>query len=303
MNDDDDAGWEFETVKGDDVPCTLNQIQSEEEKSAQLTQLTVRPRQSSVLPSSLRLLFNGDHATFGSSSATISASAGRAREEPVEPGSEIDHSYDPGFSDPILSGLQDGSYPFPDLADAEIHTTKYGESHFRERQSTAQEMSPNHIPQNLPSHSAFAEPRERPNSDLYSMNDPPREVLDSASLSSEFLVRSPKTLNTTPATSRLVAVIPSGKGIIPQPLSNGQPDPQINNFGTPGLKDVIKVVFSRGTVQLLMSCLGAFLNIATANWTTRSVTSFPFNLYHAFASPGQQSWFLRCSAPPSQESF
>ena len=245
MNDDDDAGWEFETVKGDDVPSALNQIRSEGEKSAQLTQLTVRPRQSSVLPSSLRLLFNGDHSTaFGSSGATSSTSAGRAQESP-EPGGEIGHSYDPGVSGPILSGLQDGSYPFSDLADAEIHTTTYdlGQSHFREQQSTAQEMSPNHIHQNLPSHSAFAEQKEMPNSDLYSMNDPPREVLDSAPLPSEFLVRSSKTLNTTPATSRLAAVTPSAKGIISQSLSDGPPDPHINNFGTPGLKDVIKVNF------------------------------------------------------------
>lgn len=246
MNDDDDAGWEFETVKGDDVPSVLNQIRSEEEKSAQLlTQLTVRPRQSSVLPSSLRLLFNGDHSTaFGSSGATISTSAGRAQEESPEPGGEIDHSYDLGFSSPVLSGLQDGSYSFTDLADAEIHMTTYGleQSHIREQQSTAQEMSPNNIHQNLPSHSALADQREMPNSDLYSMNDPPREVLDSAPPPSEFLVRSPKTLNTAPAPSRLAAVIPSGKSIIPHPLSDGPPDPHINNFGTPGLKDVIKVI-------------------------------------------------------------
>ena len=241
MNNEDDAGWEFETVKGDDVSFSLNQIRPEERKNTQLTQSTVRPRQSSVLPSSLRLLFNGDHSTtFGASSATITASMGRTHEESPKPGGEINHSHDAGFSCP---DLHDGSYPFPGLVDAEIQTTTYGlgQSHLREQQSMVQEMSPNPIYQNLPSPSTFAEQREMPNSDLYSMNDLPREVADSAPLSSEFSVRSPKTLNSTPATSRLAAVVPSGKGMIPHPVADGSPDLHVNNFGTPGLKDVIKV--------------------------------------------------------------
>jgi len=261
----DDSGWEFETVKGDDISSALNPIRTEEKKIAQLT---VRPRQSSVLPSSLRLLFNGDYSTASEASNTNTiASAGRTQDESLEPGGEINHSHDNVFC-PVLSDLQYGSYPFSDLVDSETHkaTSGLGQSYPREQQPTVREIPPIHIHQNAPFHSAIAEQREIQNPDLCGTNDPPREVLDSATLSSELntynpellslepteqyspssraiSARSPKMFNTTFAASRLAVAVTSGKGTISQPISDMPPDLHINNFGTPGLKDVIKVKY------------------------------------------------------------
>lgn len=261
MHNEDDSGWEFETVKGDDVPSTLNPIRTEEKKIAQLT---VRPRQSSVLPSSLRLLFNGDYSTASEAPNTnTTASPGRTQDESLEPGGETNHSHDNAFC-PISSDPQNGSYPFSDLVDSETHkaTSGVGQSYPREQQPTVREIPPIHIHQNVPFYSAIAEQRETQNLDLYSMNDPPREVLDSvsselnnpellslepieqSSLSSRAVsARSPKMSNTTSAASRLTAAVTSGKGTIPQPTSDQPPDLHFNNFGTPGLKDVIKVKY------------------------------------------------------------
>ncbi|KAK2467758.1 hypothetical protein APHAL10511_000053 [Amanita phalloides] len=253
----EDVGWEFETVKGEDMIFASNQEQfrTKEEKTVQQT---VRPQQSSTLPSSLRLLFNEDYsASSRTSSNTHTTFVEQTREASPVTAVEIRHSYD---IDSMSSQLQDVYYSSSGLADPEIHM-----AHVRE--SIVQEL-PLHVHHNLSSH-VITESRELPISEPHTSKknpdlttSPPKVNLDTklaassetsepfllsehdAALSAQdrgvshapLLVQSPKISHMTPAISRLPAVTLSRKGV-----SDSPSDMHVTNFGTPGLKDVIKV--------------------------------------------------------------